>query len=124
MMLQEEEMIALVNTNELIIVVKMFIDDLMKESMRATFEHYPVECYLPCPACSEVHIELEEIKRSSSDFCPTTNKFIDMTRYHNMLTRSKFKATCTMFYQLCTYCLLEASSEKSVLFSKILKQGM
>ena len=124
MMPQEEEITALANTNELIAVVKMFIDDLMQESMRATFEQYPVECYLPCPTCSEIHVELEEINRSSSDLCPTTNKFIDMTRYHNMLTRSKCKATSTMFYQLHTYCLLEANSEKSVVFSKMLKQGM
>ena len=124
MMPQEKEMTALANTNELITVVKKFIDDLMQESMRATFEQYPVECYLPCPACSEVHVELEEIKQSSSDLCPTTNKFIDMTRYHNMLTHGKCKATCTIFYQLCTYCLLEASREKSVVFSKMLKQGM
>ena len=84
----DEEITALANTNELIAVVKMFIDDLMQESMKATFEQYPVECYLPCPACSEVHVELEEIKQNSCDFCPTTNKSIDMMRYHEMLTGS------------------------------------
>ena len=89
MMPEEEEMTALTNTNELITIVKMFIDDLMQESMTATFEQYPVECYLPCPACSEVHVGLEEIKQTSSDFCPTTNEFIDMMRYHKMLTCSK-----------------------------------
>ena len=89
MMPEEEEMTALTNTNELITIVKMFIDDLMQESMTATFEQYPVECYLPCPACTEVHVELEEIKQNSSDFCSTTNEFIDMMRYHKMLTFSK-----------------------------------
>ena len=120
----EEEMIAHAKTNELITVMKTFIDDLMQESMRATFEQYPVECYFPCPACSKLHVKLEKIKQSSSDHCPTANKFIDMMRYHNMLTHGKCKATCAMFYQLCTYCLLEASREKCVMFSKMLKQGM
>ena len=89
---QEEEITALAVTNELIAVVKMFIDDLMQESMEATFEQYPVECYLPCPACSEVHVELVEIKQSSSDLCPKTNEFVDMMRYHKMLTQSKYDA--------------------------------
>ena len=99
MMPQEEEMTALSNTNELITVVKMFIDDLMQESMTATFEQYPVECYLPCPACSEVHVELEEIKQNSSDLCPTSNEFIDMIRYHKMLTCGK----CIIFLILQMY---------------------
>ena len=89
-MSEEEEVTALTNSTKLITVVKMFIDDLMQECMTATFEQYPVECYLPCPACSEIHVELEEIKQNSSDFCPISNEFIDMTRYHNMLTHSKF----------------------------------
>ena len=89
MMPQEEEMAALTYSNELITAVKLFIDDLMQESMTATFQQYPVECYVPCPSCSEVHVELEEIKENSSDFCPTTNEFIDMIRYHKMLTCGK-----------------------------------
>ena len=89
MMPPEEKMIALVNTNELITAVKMFIDDLMEESMAATFENYPAECYLPCPTCSELHVEVEEIKQSSTDFCPTCNEFIDMERYHKMFTYRK-----------------------------------
>ena len=89
MMPQEEEMTALANSNELITAVKLFIDDLMQESMTATFQQYPVECYLPCPSCSETHVEMEEIKENSSDFCPTTNDFIDMIRYHKMLTCGK-----------------------------------
>ena len=90
-MSQEEEMTALTNTNELITVVKMFIDDLMKESMMATFEQYPVECYLPCPAtaCSEVHIKMEEIKETSSTICPISGEFIDMEEYHKLLTFGK-----------------------------------
>ena len=100
MMPQEEEITALANTNELITVVKTFIDDLMQESMRATFEQYPVECCLPCPACNEVHVELEEIKQNISDLCPTTNKYIDMTRYHKMLTHSKYKLMHHNVYQL------------------------
>ena len=86
MMPQEEEMTAFSNTNKLIAAVKMFIDDLMQESMMATFEQYPVQCYLPCPACSGVHVELEDIRQANSDFCPTFNKSIDMTRYHKMLS--------------------------------------
>ena len=90
---QEEEMTALTNTNELITVVKMFIDDLMKESMTATFEQYPVECYLPCPACSEVHIELEDVKETNSTICPMSGEFIDMTEYHKLFTFGKQLAT-------------------------------
>ena len=99
-MSQEEEMTALGNTNELITVVKIFIDELMQESMTVTFEQYPVECYLPCPACSEVHVELEEIKDSSSDFCPTSNEFIDMSIYHKMLTYSKSNSYNPQYHQL------------------------
>ena len=62
-------------------------------------EQYPVECYLPCPSCSEVHVELEEIKQNSSDFCPTSNEFIDMIRYHKMLTCGK----CIIFLILQMY---------------------
>ena len=89
MMPQEEEMTALTNCNEVITAVKLFINDLMQETMTATFEQYPVECYLPCPSCSEVHVEMEEIKQNSSDLCPRTNEFIDMIRYHKMLTCGK-----------------------------------
>ena len=89
MMPHEEEITALTNTNQLITVVKTFIDDLMEESMTATFKQYPVKCYLPCPACSEIHVDVEKIKQNNSDFCPTSNKFIDMIRYHKMLTCSK-----------------------------------
>ena len=87
---QKEEMRAFTNTNELITMVKMIIDDLMKESMTATFEQYPVECYLPCPACSEVHVELEEIKQTNSTICPTSGEFIDMTEYHKLLAFGKY----------------------------------
>ena len=87
---EEEKMTALTNTNELITVVKVLIDDLMKESMTATFEQFPVECYLPCPACSEVHIELEEIKETNSTICPTSGEFIDMTNYHKLFAFGKY----------------------------------
>ena len=88
---QEEETTALTNTNELITVVKVFIDDLMKESMTATFEQFPVECYLPCPACSEVHIKLEEVKETNSTICcPTSGEYIDMTNYHKLLAFGKY----------------------------------
>jgi len=102
MMPQEEEMTAFSNTNELIIAMKMFIDDLMQESMMATFEHveYRVQCYLPCPECSGVHVELEEIKQTGSDFCTTFNKSIDMTRYHQLLTCSKSNVFCPF---VCSY---------------------
>ena len=89
MMPPDMEMTALSNSNELITAVKVFIDDLMRESMAATFEQYPIHCYLPCPACSEVHVELKEIKQKSSDICPTSNGFIDMAKYHKLLTHSK-----------------------------------
>ena len=90
---QKEEMRAFTNTNELITVVKMIIGDLMKESMTATFEQYPVECYLPCPACSKVHIKLEETKQTNSTMCPTSGEFIDMTEYHKLLAFGKYTSS-------------------------------
>ena len=109
MMPPDMEMTALSNSNELITAVKVFIDDLMRESMAATFEQYPIHCYLPCPACSEVHVRLEKIKQISSDFCPTSNKFVDMTRYHQLLTHSNLSSICFV-HQLC-YQLLSIRSQ-------------
>ena len=76
-------------SNELINVVKQFIDDLMKEHMAVTFKKYPVECFIPCPDCNILHIKLKRFANTDSAFCPTQNRFCDsskLSRYYKMLS--------------------------------------
>ena len=76
-------------SNLLINAVKEFIDDLMKEHMAATFEEFPVECFIPCPNCNELHIKLEKITNADNAFCRTTNSYCEspvLSRYHKMLS--------------------------------------
>ena len=82
----EEEMVAFSNANELIVSVKAFIDDLMQETMTSAVKEFPITCYLPCPKCTMLHVTMEKVMQTSSDFCPTINSFVEMTRYHKMLT--------------------------------------
>ena len=73
-------------SNELINAVKEFIDDLMKEHMAATYEKFPVECFIPCPDCNELHITLKRLADKGSVYCPTRGGFCDVSRYHIMLS--------------------------------------
>lgn len=76
-------------SNELIEAVKKFIDDLMKEHMAATFKKCPVECFIPCPDCNQLHIKLKRFANTGSAFCPTQNAFCDsskLSRYHKLLS--------------------------------------
>ena len=85
-------------SNELINAVKEFIDDLMKEHMAVTFEKFPVECFIPCPHCSELHIKLRRFANTDSAFCPSQRRHCDLSelsRYHKMLS-TKGKSTLTM----------------------------
>ena len=85
----EEEKAAISITNELIIDVKTFIDELMKEVMTSAVKEFPVKCYLPCPECEVLHVTLEKVTQTSSVFCPTTSQYADMEKYHKLLTSSK-----------------------------------
>ena len=76
-------------SNDLIKAVKHFIDDLMKEHMAVTFREFPVECFIPCPDCSELHIKLERFTITGSAYCPVKRTYCDapaFSRYHKMLS--------------------------------------
>ena len=76
-------------SNELINAVKQFIDDLMKEHMAVTFEKFPVECFIPCPHCNELHIKLRRFANTGSAYCPTQRSYCDsanLSRYYEMLS--------------------------------------
>ena len=74
-------------SNELINVVKQFIDDLMEEHMTVTFKKFPVECFIPCPDCNELHIELRKFADTGSAFCPTQRSYCSsLLRYHLLLS--------------------------------------
>ena len=72
-------------SNELINAVKEFIDDLMKEHMAATYEKYPVECFIPCPDCNELHIRLKRFAITGNAYCPTQQSYCKLSRYRKML---------------------------------------
>ena len=76
-------------SNELIFNVKTFIDDLTQEIMTSAVKEFPVKCYLPCPRqCGVLHVTMEKVAQKISIFCPKTGHYIDMTKYHKMLTSS------------------------------------
>ena len=73
-------------SKELIKAVKEFIDDLMKEHMAATYEKFPVKCFIPCPDCSELHIRLERFINTGSAYCFTQRSHCKLPRYREMLS--------------------------------------
>ena len=76
-------------SNKLINAVKEFIDDLMEEHMTATFQTFPVECYIPCPGCDELHIRLKRFANTGNAYCPTQRRFCsssELSRYWKMLS--------------------------------------
>jgi len=88
-MSQQEKVAAISISNQLITDVKAFIDDLMQEIMTSAVKEFPVICYLPCPQCDALHVTMEKIVQTDTDFCPTTGNVIAMTKYHKMLTFGK-----------------------------------
>ena len=82
-------------SNELINAVKEFIDDLMKEHMAATYEKCPVECFIPCPDCNELHIRLKRFAITGNAYCPTQRSYCKLSRYREMLS-SKGNGGVTM----------------------------
>jgi len=93
-------------SNELISAVKEFIDDLMKEHMAATFEQFPVECFIPCPDCTELHIKLQRFSNTGSAFCPTQRSYCDaskLSRYTKMLSIKGKKQVTMAIHILSKY---------------------
>ena len=74
-------------SNELIKAIKEFIDDLMKEHMAVTYKKFPVDCFIPCPDCNELHIRLERFAITGNAYCPTQRRYCDsLSRYRKMLS--------------------------------------
>jgi len=76
-------------SRELITAVKGFIDDLMKEHMTAIFEESPVECFIACPCCNDVHIKVEIFCDTGSAYCPTKRDYCSLEsllKYHKILS--------------------------------------
>ena len=85
----EYEVESYKESNELINAVKEFIDDLMKEHMAVTFKEFPVECFIPCPDCNELHIRLKRFAITGNAFCHNKNSYCEspvVSRYHKMLS--------------------------------------
>ena len=55
----EYEVESYKENRELITAVNESIDDLMKDHMAAIVEESPVECFIACLGCNELHIKLE-----------------------------------------------------------------
>jgi len=73
-------------SRELITAVEGFIDDLMKEHMTAIVDESPVECFIACPCCNELHIKLETCTSKGRCYCPLTWTYCDLSGYHTMLS--------------------------------------
>ena len=78
--------IAFVDSNELVRSVQMFIDDLMRQHMTATFTKAPVVCYIPCSQCMKMHLTVDRATESSTIYCPVNRVHADITDYHKILT--------------------------------------
>ena len=77
---------AFADSSELVRSVQRFIDDLMKEHMTATFAKAPVVCYIPCPQCKKMHLDVEKATLKSSIYCPISHVHADITDYHKILS--------------------------------------
>ena len=89
-------------SNELIDVVKDFIDDLMKEHMTATFKKFPVECFIPCPDCDHLHIKLKGLADKGNAYCPNIGGYCrssTLSKYHKMLSKGIMEEhPCILYY--------------------------
>jgi len=72
-------------SRDLITAIKGFIHDLMKEHMAAIVEESPVECFIPCPICNELHIKLESIPSTGRCYCPIRRNHCDLPAYCKVL---------------------------------------
>ena len=82
----EDKEKAFADSNELVRSVQMFIDDLMKEHMNATFAKAPVVCYIPCSQCKKMHLSVEKVIKKNSIYCPVSRVHADITDYHKILS--------------------------------------
>ena len=73
-------------SRELIIAVKGFINHLMKEHMAAIVEESPVECFIGCPWCNELHIKSELFCNTGSAYCPTKRDYCNLPKYHKIMS--------------------------------------
>ena len=81
---------AISMTNELIINVETFIDELMKEMITSAVKDFPVKCYLPCPQCKVFHFAIEKIMQTNSNFCAITYQYVDIRKYYELFTSNKY----------------------------------
>ena len=77
---------TLADSNELVRSVHMFINDLMKEHMAATFAKHPVVCYIPCSQCTKMHLSVQKATENSTIYCPLKGVYADITDYHSILS--------------------------------------
>ena len=86
----EHEVTSYSESKELVIAVKGFIEDLMREHMEATYEKSPVECFVPCPVetCTELHISVQNSKfvRTGSAYCGIKRGHCHLPKYQKILS--------------------------------------
>ena len=94
------------DSNELVRSVQTFIDDLMKEHMTATFAKAPVVCYIPCPQCKKMHLNVEKATVKGSVYCPVSNVHADITNYHKILSGLHFISDTSYLASCICHCFL------------------
>jgi len=57
--------------------------------MAATVSRYPVQCYVPCPKCSDLHIEVELAAENSEVFCSTRKVNVNVSNYWAVLSQGQ-----------------------------------
>ena len=85
----EYEMESYKESRELITAVKGFIIYLMKEDMAAIVEESPVECFITCPNCDELHIKLETLAITGRCYSPIKRIHCDLSKYHHIMSTKK-----------------------------------
>ena len=54
--------------------------------MTATFAKAPVDCYIPCPQCKKMHLNVEKATAKGTIYCPVSCTHADITDYHKILS--------------------------------------
>ena len=108
---------AFSDSNELVRSVQGFIDDLMKEHMTATFAKAPVVCYIPCSQCKKMHLSVEKATEKNSVYCPVSQVYADITKYHNILSSLQLRIYCratTLYIDTMCYCIVHLSNKSEI----------
>ena len=71
---------------ELVNSVNQFIEEAVKQNMRAVFSKFPIQCYIPCTECGKLHIKYEKATKSKNVLCNSKGTYCDITLYHKMLS--------------------------------------